>query len=63
MIAPKVSAAQQFDADDWPRDDDAAMTPYRKFLVTFYCSFGAYFVLLVVLYLNGYFAVDEAPTG
>ncbi|EDS31502.1 conserved hypothetical protein [Culex quinquefasciatus] len=35
------------------------MTPYRKFLVTFYCSFGAYFVLLVVLYLNGYFAVEE----
>ncbi|KAL1403764.1 hypothetical protein pipiens_019223, partial [Culex pipiens pipiens] len=37
----------------------ATMTPYRKFLVTFYCSFGAYFVLLVVLYLNGYFAVEE----
>jgi len=31
----------------------------RKCFTAFYCAFGAYFVLLVVLYLNGYFSIDD----
>lgn len=32
---------------------------YRKYLLVFYSSFAAYFVLLVVLYLNGYFSIED----
>lgn len=30
-----------------------------KWFAVFYGCFGAYFVLLVILYLNGYFVVEE----
>lgn len=40
-----------------------AAPKYRKYLLVFYSSFGAYFVLLVVLYLNGYFSIEDDLAG
>lgn len=40
-----------------------AGSKYRKYRIVFYSCFGAYFVLLVMLYLNGYFSIEDDVAG